>query len=37
MRIRQTGGVRLYGRFIGCRFGIPELIKAGGDSVINMS
>jgi NAD(P)-dependent dehydrogenase (short-subunit alcohol dehydrogenase family) len=27
----------LYGTFIGCRFGIPELIKAGGGSVINMS
>jgi NAD(P)-dependent dehydrogenase (short-subunit alcohol dehydrogenase family) len=27
----------LYGSFLGCRFGIPELIKAGGGSVINMS
>ncbi|HXP02549.1 MAG TPA: SDR family oxidoreductase [Stellaceae bacterium] len=27
----------LYGTFLGCRFGIPELIKAGGGSVINMS
>jgi NAD(P)-dependent dehydrogenase (short-subunit alcohol dehydrogenase family) len=27
----------LYGKFLGCRFGIPELIKAGGGSVINMS
>jgi NAD(P)-dependent dehydrogenase (short-subunit alcohol dehydrogenase family) len=26
----------LYGTFLGCRFGIPELIKAGGGSVINM-
>ena len=27
----------LFGTFLGCRFGIPELIKAGGGSVINMS
>ena len=27
----------LYGTFLGCRFGIPELVKAGGGSVINMS
>lgn len=27
----------LYGTFLGCRFGIPELIKAGGGSVINMA
>ncbi|HVH78567.1 MAG TPA: SDR family oxidoreductase [Stellaceae bacterium] len=27
----------LYGTFLGCRFGIPELIKSGGGSVINMS
>jgi NAD(P)-dependent dehydrogenase (short-subunit alcohol dehydrogenase family) len=27
----------LYGTFLGCRFGIPELIKASGGSVINMS
>ena len=27
----------LYGTFLGCRFGIPELIKAGGGSVIDMS
>src|SRR4029450_10268490 len=27
----------LYGPFLGCRFGIPELIKSGGGSVINMS
>jgi NAD(P)-dependent dehydrogenase (short-subunit alcohol dehydrogenase family) len=27
----------LYGTFLGCRFGIPELIKTGGGSVINMS
>ena len=27
----------LYGTFLGCRFCIPELIKAGGGSVINMS
>jgi hypothetical protein len=27
----------LYGTFLGCRFGIPELIKADGGSVINMS
>jgi NAD(P)-dependent dehydrogenase (short-subunit alcohol dehydrogenase family) len=27
----------LYGTFLGGRFGIPELIKAGGGAVINMS
>src|SRR4051795_9980237 len=27
----------LYGTFLGCRFGIPEIAKAGGGSVINMS
>src|SRR5436305_938939 len=27
----------LYGTFLGCRFGIPELITAGEGSVINMS
>src|SRR5438067_1758038 len=27
----------LYGTFLGCRFGIPEIIKSGGGSVINMS
>ncbi|MBV9250553.1 MAG: SDR family oxidoreductase [Acetobacteraceae bacterium] len=27
----------LFGTFLGCRFGIPEIIKAGGGSVINMS
>lgn len=27
----------LYGTFLGCRFAIPELIKAGGGSVINMA
>lgn len=27
----------LFGTFLGCRFGIPELIKAGGGSVINMT
>jgi NAD(P)-dependent dehydrogenase (short-subunit alcohol dehydrogenase family) len=27
----------LYGTFLGCRFGIPALIRAGGGSVINMS
>jgi len=27
----------LYGTFLGCRFGIPALIKSGGGSVINMS
>lgn len=26
----------LYGTFLGCRFGIPEIIKAGGGSVINV-
>jgi NAD(P)-dependent dehydrogenase (short-subunit alcohol dehydrogenase family) len=27
----------LFGTFLGCRYGIPELIKAGGGSVINMT
>src|SRR5689334_6772871 len=27
----------LFGTFLGCRFGIPEIAKAGGGSVINMS
>lgn len=27
----------LYGTFLGCRFGIPEIIRAGGGSVINMA
>ncbi|MDE2583083.1 MAG: SDR family oxidoreductase [Rhodospirillales bacterium] len=27
----------LFGTFLGCRFGIPELIRAGGGSVINMA
>jgi NAD(P)-dependent dehydrogenase (short-subunit alcohol dehydrogenase family) len=27
----------LFGTFLGCRVGIPEIIKAGGGSVINMS
>lgn len=27
----------LFGTFLGCRLGIPELIKTGGGSVINMS
>ena len=27
----------LFGTFLGCRFGIPEIIKAGGGSAINMS
>ncbi len=27
----------LYGTFLGCRFGMPALIRAGGGSVINMS
>jgi NAD(P)-dependent dehydrogenase (short-subunit alcohol dehydrogenase family) len=27
----------LYGTFLGCRFGIPVLIKSGGGAVINMS
>src|SRR5439155_13937342 len=26
----------LFGTFLGCRFGIPELIKGGGGAVINM-
>ncbi|MCO6418329.1 SDR family oxidoreductase [Siccirubricoccus sp. KC 17139] len=27
----------LYGTFLGCRFGIPEIVTSGGGSVINMS
>ena len=27
----------LFGTFLGCRFGIPEIIQAGGGSVINMA
>jgi NAD(P)-dependent dehydrogenase (short-subunit alcohol dehydrogenase family) len=27
----------LYGTFLGCRFGIPELIRSGGGSIINMA
>jgi len=27
----------LYGTFLGCRFGIPAIVKSGGGSVINMS
>jgi NAD(P)-dependent dehydrogenase (short-subunit alcohol dehydrogenase family) len=27
----------LFGTFLGCRFGIPEIIRAGGGSVINMA
>src|SRR5579863_7207804 len=27
----------LFGTFVGCRVGIPEIIRAGGGSVINMS
>ncbi len=27
----------LFGTFLGCRFGIPEIAKSGGGSVINMS
>src|SRR5690348_2447392 len=27
----------LFGTFLGCRFGIPAIISAGGGSVINMS
>jgi NAD(P)-dependent dehydrogenase (short-subunit alcohol dehydrogenase family) len=27
----------LFGTFLGCRYGIPEIVKAGGGSVINMS
>lgn len=29
--------IDLYGTFLGCRFGIPELRKVGGGSIINMS
>ena len=35
--IQRAIKLDLYGTFLGCRFGIPELIKAGGGSVINMS
>jgi NAD(P)-dependent dehydrogenase (short-subunit alcohol dehydrogenase family) len=27
----------LYGTFLGCRFGIPEIVRAGGGAVINMA
>ena len=27
----------LFGTFLGCRFGVPELIRSGGGSVINMA
>ncbi|MGH7152463.1 MAG: SDR family NAD(P)-dependent oxidoreductase, partial [Acetobacteraceae bacterium] len=27
----------LFGTFLGCRFGIPEIIRAGGGAVINMT
>src|SRR3954466_12433347 len=27
----------LYGTFLGCRFGIPEMIRSGGGSIINMA
>lgn len=27
----------LYGTFLGCRFGIPEIIRSGGGAVVNMS
>ncbi len=27
----------LFGTFLGCRFGIPELVRAGGGAVINMA
>jgi NAD(P)-dependent dehydrogenase (short-subunit alcohol dehydrogenase family) len=30
-------GLDLYGTFLGCKYAIPELIKAGGGSVINTS
>jgi NAD(P)-dependent dehydrogenase (short-subunit alcohol dehydrogenase family) len=30
-------GLDLYGTFLGCKYAIPELIRAGGGSVINMS
>lgn len=29
--------LNLYGAFLGCRYGIPELVRAGGGSVINMT
>jgi NAD(P)-dependent dehydrogenase (short-subunit alcohol dehydrogenase family) len=27
----------LFGTFLGCRFGIPEIVRSGGGSVINMA
>ncbi|MBI3757658.1 MAG: SDR family oxidoreductase [Deltaproteobacteria bacterium] len=33
----HTQSLDLLGTFLGCRYGIPELIKAGGGVVINMS
>src|SRR5687767_630201 len=33
----RTIRVDLFGTFLGCRFGIPEIIRSGGGSVINMA
>ena len=33
----RTIQVDLFGTFLGCRFGIPEIVRAGGGSVINMT
>ena len=35
--MNHTQSLDLLGTFLGCRHGIPELIKAGGGVVINMS
>ncbi|MEV4602099.1 SDR family oxidoreductase [Amycolatopsis sp. NPDC049253] len=34
---RRVIGVDLFGTFLVCRFGIPELVKAGGGAVVNFS
>ena len=31
----RTIGVDLFGTFLGCRFGIPVMVKGGGGSIIN--
>ena len=33
----HTQSLDLLGTFLGCRYGIPEIIKAGGGTIINMS
>ena len=34
---QHTQSLDLLGTFLCCRYGIPELIKAGGGSIVNMS